>query len=170
MQVDIVEIKARCSDPARTLARMKYLGAQHRGRDHQVDTYFSVPEGRLKLRQGDIETTLIHYRRDDRSGPKDSHVTLHTPADGGSLLAVLRAALDVLVVVDKHRDIFWADNVKLHVDQVDGLGSFLEVEAIGQDGTLGRDSLLAQCRQWLDDLGVEQNELVTHSYSDLLLE
>lgn len=169
MQVDIVEFKARCADPAETFGRISQVGARHQGRDHQIDTYFDVADGRMKLRRGTIETTLIHYRRDDRSGPKDSQVTLHTPADGHSLLEVLRAGLDVLVVVDKHRDIFWCENVKLHVDQVTGLGGFLEVEAIDHDGTIGREQLQHQCLQWLDELGVGHDDLVSHSYSDLLL-
>lgn len=169
MQVTIAEIKARCPDPAATLDRMRALGATHQGRDHQVDTYFVVARGRLKLRQGSVETNLIHYRRDDLAGPKDSQVLLHAPSDGGSLHATLSAALDVLVVVDKQREILWADNVKLHLDEVAGLGAFVEVEAIDSDGTRTRDELHEQCRHWLDALAIDPDRLVTHSYSDLAL-
>ncbi|MBP2367072.1 class IV adenylate cyclase [Pseudonocardia parietis] len=169
MQVAIVEIKAHCPEPGATSARMLELGATHQGRDHQVDTYFAVPHGRLKLRQGGIETNLIHYRRDDHAGPKESQVLLHSPSDAPSLRAALSAALDVRVVVDKQRDIFWAGNVKLHLDDVAGLGTFVEIEAIDRDGSHSRAELHDRCRQWLNDLGIEPSLLVTHSYSDLLL-
>lgn len=62
-----------------------------------------------------------------------------------------------------------ADNVKLHVDQVAGLGSFVEVEAIDRDGTHSRHQLHGQCRRWLEDLGIDQADLIPVSYSDLLL-
>ncbi|MBW0104375.1 class IV adenylate cyclase [Pseudonocardia sp. KRD-291] len=169
MQVTIAEIKARCPDPAAALARMRELGATRQGRDHQVDTYFAVAHGRLKLRLGDLETNLIHYRREDRAGPKDSQVQLHAPSDGASLHATLSAALDVLVVVDKQREILWADNVKLHLDTVAGLGTFVEIEAIDTDGTRTRSELHEQCRHWLDALAIDPGLLITHSYSDLML-
>lgn len=169
MQVAIAEIKAHCPEPEATFDRMRELGATRHGRDHQVDTYFAVTHGRLKLRQGSIETNLIHYLRDDRAGPKDSQVQLHAPSDGPSLRAALCAALDVLVVVDKQRDILMADNVKLHLDDVAGLGTFVEIEAIDRDGSRSRTELHDQCRQWLSDLGIDPGLLITHSYSDLLL-
>lgn len=169
MQVATAEIKARCPDPGAAFDRMRELGAIHHGRDHQGDTYFGVTHGRLKLRQGSIETNLIHYRRDDHAGPKDSRVLLHTPSDGPSLRAALSAALDVLVVVDKQRDILFAGNVKLHLDDVAGLGTFVEIEAIDRDGTRSGTELHDQCRQWLNDLGIEPNLLIRHSYSDLVL-
>ena len=136
--------------------------------DHQVDTYFRVGAGRLKLRRGDIENSLIHYARADGPGPKDSIVTLYETADAGRLLDVLLAALDVLTVVDKRRHILRAGNVKLHVDEVLGLGSFVEVEAIDLTGRLGRTHLLRQCRAYMAGLGVADGDLVAGSYSDLI--
>lgn len=149
---------------------MRSFGAVHQGSDHQVDTYFAVSRGRLKLRQGTIETTLIHYERDDRAGPKDSQVLVHTPSDGQSLKATLSAALDLLVVVDKQREILWADNVKLHVDQVAGLGAFVEIEAMDGEDARSRTELRVQCRRWLNRLEIGPELLVTGSYSDLLLD
>lgn len=150
VQVTIAEIKARCPDPEAALDRMRELGATHHGRDHQVDTYFVVARGRLKLRQGDLETNLVHYRRADLAGPKESEVLLHTPSDGTSLHAALSAALEILVVVDKQREILWSGNVKLHVDHLAGLGAFVEVEAIDRDGARTRAELHQQGRRWLE--------------------
>jgi len=163
-----VEIKARSHDPAATLQRLAELGAKSQGEDHQVDTYFLVPDGRLKLRQGNIENSLIHYARSDQPGPKDSHVTLYETPAVDRLLAVLSAALDVLVIVDKHRQILWIDNVKFHVDNVTDLGSFVEIEAIDRTGSLDREVLLDQCRTYMRELGITDSDLEARSYSDLL--
>ena len=163
-----VEIKARCADPDAALRHLLSAGAILEGVDHQVDTYFRVGAGRLKLRRGDIENSLIHYARADGPGPKDSIVTLYETDDAGRLLDVLLAALDVFTVVDKQRHILRAGNVKLHVDEVLGLGSFVEIEAIDLTGRLGRTHLLGQCRAYMAGLGVEESDLVAGSYSDLI--
>lgn len=168
MHARIAEIKARCPDLDTTRNQIIGLGATHQGHDHQIDTYFDVDHGRLKLRQGDIETNLIHYRRDDSVGPKDSHVLLHAPSDGDTLKATLTAALGVLVVVDKQRDIYWHGNVKLHLDHVAGLGAFVEIEAIDRDGSRTREELHEQCRHWMGTLCIGPDSLITQSYSDLL--
>jgi adenylate cyclase class 2 len=165
-----VEIKARCPDPERVRQMLAGMGAECRGLDHQVDTYFRCPAGRLKLREGNIENALIHYLRRDEAGPKESHVTLCPTAPGSGLAALLESALGVLVVVRKQRGIYFVGNVKIHVDEVDGLGAFLEIEAIDRDGTLGRAHLQAQCDELMRRLGVRADELVACSYSDLLLD
>jgi predicted adenylyl cyclase CyaB len=86
-----------------------------------------------------------------------------------SLEEVLTSSLGVKVVVDKLRDIYFIDNVKFHLDEVDGLGRFVEVEAIDKDSTIGRPKLVEQCAHYRDLLGVKDSDLVAKSYSDLLL-
>lgn len=164
-----VEIKARSRDPESCLQNLARLGAEHVGEDHQIDTYFLVGDGRLKLRQGNIENSLIHYARSDQPGPKDSQVTLYETRNVSDLLAVLKAALEVLVVVDKRRQILWIDNVKFHVDNVADLGSFVEVEAVDRTGDVGRETLLKQCQRYMQELGIQESDLEARSYSDLLL-
>jgi len=163
-----VEFKARCSRPGEVVQRLLDLGARSQGVDVQTDVYYRVPEGRLKLRRGTIENNLIHYRRPDDPEPKESHVSLVPVGDGEALGELLDAALERDVVVTKQRHVLWLDNVKFHVDQVSGLGSFLEVEAIDYDGVRGRDALHAQCWEYLDQLGVRAEDLEARSYSDLL--
>lgn len=141
------------------------------GQDHQIDHYFNVPEGRLKLRQGNIERSLIFYRRTDQSGPKDSKVSLcrleETKVDiSDNLREVLTQALGEWNRVDKKREIYWAGNVKLHLDEVTGLGTFVEIEAIGETEA-EHDTLEQQCRDWMERLGVKEEDLITHSYSDM---
>jgi adenylate cyclase class 2 len=165
-----VEIKARTKEPGRVLQRLADLGAELQGIDRQVDTYYEARTGRLKLRRGTIEHALIAYKRADQPGPKVSQVTLYEPNDSDRLHATLSAALGVLVVVDKQRHIWWADNVKLHVDEVKGLGTFLEIEAIDQHGNLGEVVLRRQCSEWLELLAVDHGDLIERSYSDMLLD
>lgn len=165
-----IEIKARCDDPGRVRSLLEAHGAEFRGLDRQIDTYFACPAGRLKLRQGTIENALIHYHRPDQAGPKRATVTL-TPLDAplaGQLHATLSAALAVLAVVDKQREIYFIDNVKFHIDRVAGLGNFVEIEAIDAAGELGPDALRRQCSQYMQLLGVAESDLLTGSYSDML--
>lgn len=165
-----VEIKARCSNPQRVRDILESQRSEYKGLDHQVDTYFRVRSGRLKLREGTIENNLIFYERSDQEGPKDSNVVLYTSAPGSSLKDVLLMACSALVVVDKRRHIYFIDNVKFHVDEVERLGSFCEIEAIDKTGNIGRDKLLQQCQDYMKLLGIEEADLVSCSYSDLLLQ
>lgn len=164
-----VEIKARTDRAAAIKEILEANDANFVGIDHQIDTYFKVPKGRLKLRQGKIEKTLIHYQRPDQPGPKQSAVTLHHPIADESLKAVLEGALDTLVVVDKQRAIYFIDNVKFHLDEVVGLGEFVEIEAIDAEGTIGVERLSEQCEHFQHLLGIKETDLVDQSYSDLLL-
>lgn len=164
-----VEIKARCADHRPIRAVLQARGARFVGDDHQVDTYFRVAHGRLKLREGDIENALIFYHRPDQAGPKRSDVMLYHPAPGNPLRAMLSQANGVLAVVDKRREIYFIDNVKFHLDRVEGLGSFVEIEAIDEDGTLGEVHLRRQCAAFMELFGLSEGDLVEASYSDLLL-
>lgn len=165
-----IEIKARCTQPERIKAILLEKQADFKGIDHQIDTYFNANTGRLKLREGKIENALIFYQRSNQAGPKQSDVILYQGAAGSSLKATLSAAIGVKVVVDKQRAIYFLGNVKFHVDEVQQLGSFVEIEAIDKDGTIGIERLQEQCAYYMDLLGIETNDLVEVSYSDLLLE
>ena len=140
-----------------------------RGEDAQTDTYFNVPSGRMKLREGTIENSLIHYQRHNIAGAKQSDVLLyeHQPAPG--LKAVLTAALGLKVVVAKKRRIYFIDNVKFHFDHVESLGTFVEVEAIDLDGSIGIEKLKEQCARYAAFFGINESDYMSESYSDMLL-
>ena len=170
MQKHLVEIKARTTRTAEQRALLLAKGAESKGMDHQIDHYFNVPEGRLKLRSGNIEHSLIFYRRSNQAGPKDSSVALTkigTQELADSFASTLGKALGTWVKVDKQREIYFIDNVKFHLDEVIGLGSFIEIEAIG-DSADQREELLRQCQEYIAYLGIREDELVENSYSDLL--
>ncbi len=162
-----VEIKARLNT-ARPREILQQLNAEFRGEDHQVDTYFRVPQGRMKLREGTIEHNLIYYDRANQAGPKASVVHLYRPEPDPSLKALLAASLGVWQVVDKRREIYFIDNVKFHLDRVVDLGEFVEIEAIDMDGSIGEARLREQCAHYMAAFDIQEADLLAVSYSDLL--
>jgi len=164
-----VEFKARCSEPEGIRKILQSKGADYKGRDHQIDVYFNVSNGRLKLRKGNIENSLIGYEREDYAGAKQSNVHLVRVEPGSNLEQALTTTLGVKVVVDKERDIYFIGNVKFHLDEVKGLGSFMEVEAIDSEGTIGREKLQEQCNYYRSLFGIRDEDMISQSYSDLLL-
>ena len=145
------------------------LGAEDRGTIVQRDTYFRVPEGRLKLRE---ETpggaALIQYRRTDAAEARESRYRIAPVEDAAALREALDAALGTLVVVDKERRLLLWEGVRIHLDRVDGLGSFLELEGVAPEGSdleperelVGRLS---------EELGLDDDRILADSYSDRLL-
>lgn len=165
-----VEIKAICRDPAFVRNYLLKAGAAFKGVDEQTDTYFNVANGRLKLREGNIENNLIFYERGNQAGPKNSRFHLVPVPDGAALKEALSKANGLLVVVQKKREIYYIRNVKFHIDEVPGLGSFAEIEAGNKGYDLTQEELDAQCRLYMRELGIEAADLIDRSYSDMLLE
>jgi len=164
-----IEIKAISSNHETIRETLKSKNAEFKGIDHQIDTYFKVENGRLKLREGNIENKLIHYQRENKEGPKQSDVTLFKSDPKSSLKDILTKSLGILVIVDKIREIYFIDNVKFHIDIVKNLGTFVEIEAIDNNGSIGKKELLKQCNFFLDLFKISQKDLISVSYSDLLL-
>lgn len=163
-----IEIKARSSRIGAIRSYLKEAEADYKGTDHQVDTYFEVPSGRMKLREGNIENSLIFYKRQDQAGPKASEVHLYHPPQDPKLKALLQEALGVKKVVDKMREIYFIENVKFHLDEVKGLGTFVEIEAIDSDGSIGKKKLLEQCNFYLQVFEIRDEDLLEKSYSDMV--
>jgi adenylate cyclase, class 2 len=163
------EFKARCADINQLENRLLTLSPLFVGEDQQTDTYFEVPNGRMKLREGNIENTLIHYERTNTAGAKQSNVLLYHLKPDAALKDILTRALGVKVVVDKRRKIYFIENVKFHFDTVQELGSFAEVEAIDQDGSLGLEKIKEQCFYYARLFEIKPEDFVAESYSDLLL-
>lgn len=165
-----IEFKAKSNN---TEAAEKTL-LQHNptfiGEDHQVDTYFNVPNGRMKLREGNIENALIHYERENTAGSKSSQVLLYQHQPSEDLKAVLSKALGIKAVVDKKRKIYFIDNVKFHFDTVKELGTFIEVEAIDKDGSISKETLQQQCNHYAALLNVQAADYLSVSYSDMIME
>ena len=164
-----VEIKAKCRNSNRVREYLHNNGAEYRGTDEQTDTYFNVPNGRLKLREGNIENNLIFYDRGNQAGPKDSHFHLVKVEDANGLKEVLTKSNKIKIIVRKRREIYYLANVKFHIDEVPELGSFIEIEAGNILADLSALQLRKQCNFYLHELGIENEDLVEVSYSDMLL-
>lgn len=165
-----IEFKATTNN----LAALEALLLQHNplffGEDHQIDTYFNVSAGRLKLREGNIENALIHYERENTAGAKSSHILLYQHQPDKTLKEILIKTMGIKAVVDKRRKIYFINNVKFHFDTVEGLGTFVEVEAIDKEGTIGKEKLQAQCNKYAALLGIAAEDFCALSYSDMILE
>lgn len=165
-----IEIKAKCTNQETIRRILKDKGADFRGTDHQIDTYFNVPNGRLKLREGNIENHLIFYNRIETKGLKESSILLYNSTPGSMLKEILSKSLGILAVVDKRREIYFIENVKFHLDRVEGLGTFAEVEAIDIDGSISKEQLSEQCDRYMKLFGIQKDDLIAASYSDLILQ
>jgi predicted adenylyl cyclase CyaB len=165
-----LELKARDHDPQRSLRTCEELGAEDQGTLSQRDTYFEVPRGRLKLRRESAAAAhLIAYERADSPDQRESRYRIVEVTDGDALEAALEGTLGVAAVVAKSRRLFLYEGVRIHLDSVEGLGSFIELEGVAAPGDPDLDrfeQLLAGLRR---AFGIEEADLVGESYCDLVL-
>lgn len=177
-----VELKARDPDPALSLERALALGAEDQGEIRQRDTYFARARGRLKLREqepvsgGGAPGTagrlpngdeLIQYSREDSTDERTSSYRRVPTEEAEALREALDGAYGTLVTVTKRRRLLLWEGVRIHLDEVEGLGSYLELEAVAEP-----DSDLTAERERVErlraELGIDDESLVATSYSDLL--
>ncbi|CAN5649377.1 hypothetical protein BH10BAC5_BH10BAC5_03440 [soil metagenome] len=168
MGIKIIEIKAHCSDPSNIENILTERKADFRGIDNQTDTYFNCKNGRLKLREGTIENSLIHYNRADLEGPKRSDVKLIKIREASEMKSILSETNGILKTVIKRRKIFFIRNVKFHIDEIENLGSFVEIEAIDESEQFTENELLEQCNYYLSLFNIPKSDLLKKSYSDMI--
>jgi predicted adenylyl cyclase CyaB len=140
------------------------------GERQQGDTYFRVPRGRLKLRRirGSPHSTLIYYDRPDRPESRYSEYHLALVDDAEEVETLLGAALGTLVKVDKIRHLFLYGATRIHLDRVENLGCFVELETVMQYQT--EEEARAEHELVKQTLGLDERETVAFSYGDLLRE
>jgi homotetrameric cytidine deaminase len=169
-----VELKARDPDPARTLERVLALGAEEIGEMTQRDTYFQRARGRLKLREQETDGSplfdeLIEYSRADSTDPRTSTYRRVPVADAAPLREALDAAYGTLVTVTKRRKLLMWEGVRIHLDEVEDLGSYLEFEAVGEvGGDLTTEYM--KVKRLRDELGIDEDDLIATSYADMVRE
>ncbi|GAB0175382.1 hypothetical protein GRJ2_000003400 [Grus japonensis] len=165
-----VEVKARLRELAAVRGAAERLGGPARAQVLvQADTFFRVPRGRLKLRRtpgGRGE--LIFYERPDAAGPKLSCFSITPTDDPDGLEAVLAQALGVLGVLRKQRLLYLVGQTRVHLDSVEGLGDFLELEVVLSEEQSVEDGERV-ARQLMKELGIEEEDLISGAYLDLLL-
>lgn len=162
-----IEIKARVKDPVRFRRAAQGL-SNHPETLRQEDTFFASPRGRLKLRcLRDGTGELIYYDRPDEKGPKPSQYWISKTPDPDGLHATLSNALGVIGTVRKTRELFLAGQTRIHLDDVEGLGLYAELEVVLQaDQTVEEGTAIAE--HLMQQLGIQPADLVDGAYIDLL--
>ena len=163
-----IEIKARVADPARKDQLAAQLARTPPTILHQEDTFFPCAQGRLKLRQLSADHgELIAYLRADVAGSKQSDYLLSRTDAPAALRAVLASALGTGVVVTKTRRLYLVGQTRVHLDEVAGLGSFLELEVVLTDGQPPEEGHRI-AREIMAELEVSDADLIDRAYADLL--
>ncbi len=162
-----IEVKARLRDLAAAEETAQKLGAHGPTRLDQVDIFYASRRGRLKLRCVNDRWELIGYRRDDRPEARGSDYSLLPLSDADPLDTILRDALGRRGEVRKRRILYLHDNVRIHLDQVENLGTFLELEAIVDD-QCDDETALAKINRLLRSFGISSDKIESGSYADLL--
>ncbi|MDZ4129856.1 MAG: class IV adenylate cyclase, partial [Hydrogenophaga sp.] len=168
-----IEIKAAYRTENFDLAHEKarILGAAYVGCDHQIDTYFNTQEGRFKLRESSISGAyLIPYVRPNTAEAKKSSYVLIPVAAGDVIKTkeLFAALLGIETIVEKMREIYVYQNVRIHMDDVVGLGTFFELEAVYQQDTAEqRTHEEEKVTFLLHEFGVAQNDLLQGSYREM---
>lgn len=163
-----VEIKARVPDLDSVEVRARAVATEGPTVIHQDDTFFAASRGRLKLRVlGGGAAQLIHYDRPDASGPKVSDYVIAAVPEPAPLREALTRSYGLRGRVVKRRILYLAGRTRIHLDRVDGLGDFVELEVVlreGEPAEAGRAEALALMAQ----LGIEGSQLVEGAYLDLM--
>jgi predicted adenylyl cyclase CyaB len=163
-----LEFKAPLADGRAALSRARRLGAELWGDLHQTDTYFNVSRGRLKLREtATYGAELIFYERAEESAGRPSDYFVTAVTDAASARDVLGRALGIQRVLRKRRTLVMLDSVRIHFDNVDGLGQFLEIEVPVRDD---EDAAARRLTRLIESLGYSWADCIRRSYLDLVTE
>jgi len=163
-----LEYKARIDDPKPLIAKARALGFDLWGDLRQTDTYFATPRGRLKLREtAGFQAELIFYERDEEGADRASDYEVAHSNEPDALRGLLAASLGVLATVRKRRTLLVLDGTRVHLDNVEGLGAFMEIEVPVQDG----DDPARERLDWLlGELEMGWDDCIRASYLDLTIE
>jgi predicted adenylyl cyclase CyaB len=163
-----IEIKARIESVESLMPLVARIADEGPTVIFQDDTFFSCPAGRLKLRAfSEHDGQLIFYQRSDSAGPKESFYVISPTSSPETLRQALSLAYGVVGRVRKQRTLFMVGRARMHLDQVDGLGDFLELEVVLADGeqqTCG----MAVANELLEKLAIPQSQLIDKAYVDML--
>jgi adenylate cyclase class 2 len=161
-------IKARCSDLDSLERLLLSMSPRYLGQDNQTDTYFSIPVGRMKLRQGNIECLLTHYLREEGgNGLMKTTVFLYKLNPSREVVRKCTGSLREIGQVKKCRKIYFIDNVKFHLDRLADGRTFVEIEAIDREGTLGLAVIRGLAEKYRKLLAIEAHETTSESYINI---
>ncbi|HZS43843.1 MAG TPA: class IV adenylate cyclase [Blastocatellia bacterium] len=165
-----IEIKAYYPNLEKAHTIAIGLGAKPSLSQYQRDTYFRVASGRLKLREIPDAAWLIPYIRPNDLSAKRSDYEVIDIANPSHTREMLAQMLGISVVVEKHREIYLLENVRIHLDNVTDLGCFIEFEAVFDPGDPSAEKVnRIKVQQLMEDFEIDASLLISDSYHDLLL-
>jgi predicted adenylyl cyclase CyaB len=163
-----VEIKARVADMQPLVRALAAVADQGPIEIPQDDTFFRCPTGRLKLRLlSPTSGELIFYQRPNAAGPKVSSYVRSATSTPDALREALAQALGVVGRVRKRRALYLVGRTRVHLDEVEGLGRFVEIEVVLADGE-SEHAGTAEANAMIARLGIDASQLVEDAYVDLL--
>ena len=163
-----VEVKVRVKDLSPVAATARKIADVEPVVIRQEDCYYDCPEGLLKLRKAPgSEAELIHYERSDRETLRESRYRIQQVPDLDHAMSVLSERFKELGVVRKKRLLFMVGTTRIHLDEVDGLGSFVEIEAVLREGETLEQGEETVCRL-MELLGIQNEDRIGNSYIDLI--
>lgn len=165
-----VEVKARIGGTSELAQKVGAIADRGPVEIRQDDTFFGCGSGRLKLRSfADGSGELIYYERPDQAGPKPSFYILSPTSSPETLRQALSAACGQVGRVVKVRTLFMVGRSRIHLDKVEGLGEFMEIEVVLDEGEPA-EAGVQEARELMGRLGVRPDQLVEAAYVDLLSE
>jgi adenylate cyclase class 2 len=157
-------LKARTDDHAVLEKILMASGATFIGSDFQRDTYFKTRQGKLKLRQGNLENLITHYERIEEHGIERTDVYRFDPDPTSEEIQSLVYSHDELGIVEKERKIFYLGDVKVHLDTLPDKKMYVEIEAIDRTDAKDIESLRQQCIAVKNTLGIKDEDLLKTGY------
>jgi adenylate cyclase class 2 len=166
----MVELKAKVDGLEFVRRKLTILGAKRVGTFRQIDVYFNVPEGRLKLREveDNNKAELIYYERENTVGPKKGDVFILKIQDPEVFKNLLERLLKTSAIVEKVREIYQYQGTQIHLDRVKKLGNFVEFERKSPDGAQAIKKNQQTLEKLMKKLGINPENLEKLSYSDLI--
>jgi predicted adenylyl cyclase CyaB len=162
-----IEIKARINDYEKVKKLVEELCPTPVQTEQQEDTFFNTPKGRLKLRESNHTSSLIYYDRKDSLEPSQSDIAISFTKDSDTLKSVLVKSNGIRGIVKKRRILYEFGQTRIHLDDVKGLGKFLELEVVLKpDQTLKDGETIAY--ELMDKFGIQKNDLIDVAYIDLI--
>ena len=163
-----IEIKAKVTDLLSIQKRVEAIADHGPTELHQVDTFFNCKDGRLKLREfGDSPGELIYYKRPDTAGPRESVYCVSPAIDPGTLKQILSATNGTLGSVKKRRLLYIAGQTRVHLDDVEDLGVFVELEVVLRPGQTPEEGVTIT-QDLMKTLKIDETQLINIAYFDLL--
>lgn len=163
-----IEIKARCLNHKPIEEIMHKMNFPFKGTEQQTDTFFNVPKGRLKLREyNNKPAILIPYIRPDVNTPRNSDYILLKTDDAEQTIEVLSQMFGIRLAVEKTRKIYLYDNVRIHLDSVENLGTFIELEGVIKNPAQ-REETIQKIELLMELFDIKDEDIIINAYVDLL--